>query len=75
MSWTSNRPRKYRIGKVSQHAPEDLYANLSADAHGDPVLVSRLLDKEEKIELAPRRGLPTRASLIELYGTPRKARS
>ena len=62
------RERKYGIGKkVSEVAPDDLYENLSSDAHGDPKPVSRLLDKDGKIELAPRRGIPTRASLIELY--------
>jgi hypothetical protein len=63
------RPRaQVRHGKkVSAHAPEDLYDNLSADAHGDPTPVTQLLNKEERIELAPRQGFPTRASLVELY--------
>lgn len=62
------RERKHGIGKkVSAHAPEDLYDNLSADTHGDPTPVTRLLNEEGQIELAPRRGFPTRASLVELY--------
>jgi hypothetical protein len=67
LAWLA-RERKYGIGKkVSEEGPEDLYDNLSADAHGDPTPVNRLQDRSGDIDLSPRRGFPTRASLIELY--------
>jgi hypothetical protein len=67
LAWL-RRERRWKIGKrVSEGAPEDLYDNLSADAHGDPLPVTRLLDRQGIIELSPRRGFETRASLVELY--------
>jgi hypothetical protein len=67
LAWLA-RERKRDIGKkVSKDAPEDLYDNLSADAHGDPTPVNRLRDTSGGVDLSPRRGFPTRASLIELY--------
>jgi hypothetical protein len=66
LAWLA-RERKYGIAnKVGKHAPKDLYDNLSADAHGDPTPVTRLRDSEGSVELSPRRGFPTRASL-QLY--------
>jgi hypothetical protein len=68
LAWLA-RERTHDISKrVRKHAPDDLYANLSEDAHGDPGPVAHLHDPESgMIDLAPRRGLSTRASLIELY--------
>jgi hypothetical protein len=65
LAWLQRR-RKYGIGKlVEKSAPPDLYGNLSADAHGDPTPVGRLLDPSTgSIELAPRQGTRTRASLL-----------
>jgi hypothetical protein len=72
LAWL-RRQRKYRIGKlVEKSAPPGLYDNLSADAHGDPTPVGRLLDPSTgSIELAPRRGPSTRASLLLSAGMAR----
>jgi hypothetical protein len=67
LAWL-RRERKHGISKrVGKNAPDDLYANLSTDSHGDPAPVDRLRDVDGMIELSPQRGIPTRASLVILY--------
>lgn len=51
--------------KVKAISPKDLYGNLSTDAHGDPRPVARLLDPtSNEFQIAPRRTVATRASLL-----------
>ena len=67
-AWLARERTRGISARVRRGAPDDLYGNLSQDSHGDPAPVARLLDPESgQVELAPRRGFPTRASLIELY--------
>jgi hypothetical protein len=67
LAWL-RRERKHGITKkVGKYAPGDLYANLSTDAHGDPAPVDRLRDIDGMINLSPKRGIPTRASLVIMY--------
>jgi hypothetical protein len=71
LAWLQRR-RKWDIGKLVEKSAPGLYGNLSADAHGDPAPVSRLLDPSTgNIELAPRRGPATRASLVLSAGIAR----
>jgi hypothetical protein len=61
------------IGKrVAAQSPEDMYANLCHDSHGDPRPLARLLDVEAgTIWLEPKRTEATRASLLMHAGFAR----
>jgi hypothetical protein len=61
------------IGKrVAERAPENLYADLSADSHADPRPLARLLDDEKRVmSIEPRRTKATRASLLMYAGFAR----
>lgn len=69
--WLSGEARHGITKKVKAMQPEDLYKNLSQDAHGDPQAVWRLYDAEsEGFILGPqRRPLAARASLLMHAGT------
>jgi hypothetical protein len=57
--------------KIAQQSG-DLYANLSADSHGDAATITRLFDPADNaIEVAPRRTHRTRATLLMLAGFAR----
>jgi hypothetical protein len=67
------RERVFGIAKrvKASGAPDDLYANLSTDSHGDPAPVQRLIGPDGKIALAPTRGNATRATLLMHAGFAR----
>ncbi len=68
-AWMQRESRWGISRKVAAMGEDELYGNLSGDAHGDPMPLLRMRNVEENsIELAPSRTAATRASLL-LYAS------
>jgi hypothetical protein len=71
-AWVQGRAGRGIGRRVADQSPEDMYANLCQDSHGDPRPLARLLDVEAgTIWLEPKRTEATRASLLMHAGFAR----
>jgi hypothetical protein len=72
LAWLQGERGRGITKRVTAITPEGMYRNLSHDSHGDPVPVLRLIAEDERaLQLAPRRTVATRATLLMHAGFAR----